>query len=340
MKKKLITSVALSTLLSASAIFAGGPEIIIQPDYFSGFYVGGTGAFHHVSLDSTSNVLVPSDITLGPILPLFASQVIIPAGTFSSDNGSGSAFTGYGGVQGGFGKVFSHQWYAGIQGFGEWGSASNTATTQSATPAVVSTIGLPLGILNITTVTTQSSSNSTTVKIGNDYGVAAKLGYLITPTTMFYGKIGAVWADITTSNNTVQGASRDRTIILNTPIVPVNLLTLNAHTDATLTGSSSNEDTKTAILLGIGAEQFVYGDMISINVEYDYANYGSVNTSTNMTAAGNSNITISNAVVPPIVIPIFSGSGIPTNVVSSASGNAKVSTLLAGLNFYFGRNWF
>ena len=49
--------------------------------------------------------------------------------------------------------------------------------------------------------TTASANVSTTVKITDEAGVAAKLGWIVAPRSMIYGKIGAEWARIKVSNS-------------------------------------------------------------------------------------------------------------------------------------------
>lgn len=320
MKKKIIYSSALTALLCASsAALAGGPEIIVEPDYFSGFYVGGTGALHHALFDSTTtvNLSEPVFLNFGGIIPPI--QILQP-GTLATNDTDGRSLDGYGGIQGGWGKVFNHQWYLGIQGFGEWGTNSDTSNnTTSVLPVQVGILGNLITINNVPVAT-----NSTTVKVENDYGVAAKLGYLVTPRTMVYGKIGASWAEIKVSNTTT--LQND----LSVNAAGFQLLDVNTFS----TASNSDSDTKVGLLLGIGFEQFVYQDMVSINVEYDYVNYGSVDTGTS-TLVGNTVIT--SPFVPGGLIAAFAA---PSIVTTQASGDAKVGSLLGGINFYFGRNWF
>ncbi len=66
MKKKTIlsSSVFVASLLTASAVFAGGPEVIVIPDYFSGFYIGGTVAGHHASLHENSTLTLTEPLVL------------------------------------------------------------------------------------------------------------------------------------------------------------------------------------------------------------------------------------------------------------------------------------
>jgi hypothetical protein len=309
MKKKLIYSSALAALLSASSIaLAGGPEIIPIEDYFSGFYVGGTGSVHHVNFNSSSSVALTQAFPPGAITPIFNPQTIL-----SSDT-DGASVDGYGGIQGGFGWTFNHVWYLGVQGFGEFGSESSTQNSNS-TP-------VNTNIFNVFT-DTATISTSTTTKIGNDYGIVAKLGYVVAPTTLIYGKVGGVWADVTVSDT----ATASNNFNIKNPFT--NVVVFNANTTAT--GGSSTEDSgKSGFIAGIGAEHFVYQDLVSLNIEWDYMNFGTVSTGpatlfATQTVNGNVNQNIN---------------GRPTSLTTSASTDTSVDTFLAGINFYFGRNWF
>lgn len=312
MKKKIIYSSALAALLCASSIaFAGGPEEVIIPieDYFSGFYVGGTGSVHHADMDGSSQVNLTQNITiLGRNLP---------AGNVLNYDTSGASVDGYGGVQGGFGWTFGHRWYLGIQGFGEFGSQNSTSTNNST---LVNVSARNNTITDVATI-----SSSTTTRVQNDYGVAGKLGYLLFPRTMVYGKVGAVWADIKVTNSfTATNNFNARSLNPNNPNF-INVV-------ATAGNGSNNEDNKCGLLLGLGAEQIVYQDWVSLNLEYDYANYGTVNTGPvqlfgNIAVnTGQGSRTINNQPIP-----------LPFN--TQASGDATVNSFLVGVNFYFGRHW-
>lgn len=322
MKKKIIYSSVLTALLSASSIaLAGGPEIIVEPDYFSGLYIGGIGGVHEASFDGSSTVFRPESVTLfngGFLLP----SVVLPSGTIATNDVDGGEFAGYGGVQGGFGKVFNRMFYVGIQGWGEWGEASETDNEFRNVPFSPFT-----GILGITTFTpAASASSTTTAKIKNDWGVAAKLGWLPGPRSMIYGKIGASWANIEVSNSVNVNAS----LLSNT----VNGL-ITSSTVFNASASTSEENTKIGLLLGVGFEQFVWSNVVSINVEGDYVNYGHVSTSSaNLTGSLSNTTTIGGAVLGPFVFPFTS------NIQTQATADAAVTSLMAGLNFYFGSNWF
>lgn len=322
MKKKLIYSSALAALLSASTIaFAGAPEIIPIEDYFSGFYVGGTGSVHHVDFDSDTSASLNQNVTLPASFGLLPVGTPLVAGTFLSLNTDGSSVDGYGGVQGGFGWTFNHVWYLGIQGFGEFGQEKSTQTTNS-TPVNTSLppTNVTTGFSDIETVST-----STTTKISNDYGVAAKLGYVVAPKTLVYAKVGPVWAKQTVSTSTT---GQDVYTSLN----PCSFCNpTQTITTSTVSGSTSASSSKTGIIAGIGAEQFVYQDIVSLGIEYNYLSFPTINStsgnfSLNQTVntSGSVNNTINNASIP---------------VTTTVSQNAGVDEFLVYINFYFGRNW-
>ena len=318
MKKSLLWVLATGGFTSVSAL-AGGPEMmpIASPDYFSGFFVGGTGAFHMTAFNGNSSIVATQDVivSLPPPPPPTIAATVFTAGTLANNDISSSAYSGYYGVQGGVGKAYNHRWYTGVVGFGEWDSQSVTNTNSSQFP--VNQVVIDGNA--ISTGGGGSYNSSTTVKINNDYGVAFKPGFLVAPTSMVYGKVGAVWANLQVSNSVAGSAASTYQVGVKPPVV----------ISSSFSGSSSNQDTKAALLLGVGFEQFIYKNFITINVEYDYANYGHVSTSTNLAAQATSTA---------------SGKSTPLDISSTptiqANADARVSTLLGGLNFYFGSQWF
>lgn len=314
MKTKIFFMSTWISLMSASSAFAGGPDFIYGSNYFNGFFVGGTGSFHQVGFDGISSVSTPSDIVISG---LATNYTIFQSGTIASSSIDGNAYDGYGGVQGGFGKVFANQWYLGVVGFGEWGSQTNIDNTVLN---ISNSVTIP--VINVNSPVLGTQTFSTAVKITNDYGVAGKLGYLVSPSSMVYAKIGAIWANMKISNS----------YAANTSIVDnVNGSVLFAIS-GTASGSSSQEQNKIALLLGAGFEHFIYKNIISLNAEYDYANFGTIETGpTNLIL--NASTQNQDGSVTPI-------NAITTPATTQASASAKVSTFLGGLNFYFGGNWF
>lgn len=331
MKKKIIFPV-LTALLSASSIaMAGGPEVLPPLDYFSGFYIGGIVGLQHFTIEETSNVVLTEPIALFNIIPL----TLVQAGELNSFNASGGNYVGYGGVQGGVGKVFWQHFYLGVQGWGAWGSDTENNTQTTDIPFATRTVSIPainippivsFGGGNFNIMKEASATTSTSTEVSNNYGVAAKLGWVVAPRSMFYGKVGASWAEVNLSNSL--------TVHANTSAVNTDsgLTVLNA--DTTFNASSSTDTTKLGLLLGIGFEQFVWEDIVSINVEYNFVTYGHVTTPAAQ-LTGNTFVT-----VPTISNNTFGPFVTDTDVYTSATcDNIKISQLMAGINFYFAREW-
>lgn len=277
MKKKLIYSTAIAALFSASAVLAGGPEMVVMPPSpFDGFYVGGSIGYHHTGFDMTGNLDFVQNV-----LPFFPATI-----NLADQNGGDSANSAYGGVHGGWGRVFAHRYYAGIEGFGDFGSNSGSITTNVVT--------LPFLAGPLLTVTNSA-------KVGDDWGVAARLGILLSPTTLAYAKLGVEWADL---------SSTVSTSVLGTPLTRL---------PATTSSSSSS-----GFLWGFGVEQFVWRDLVSVFAEYTYVNLGSVSTTSSWNF-------LPGFFFPP---PNFFGVQISNN------SSADVSSFTGGLNIHFGRNWF
>lgn len=279
MKKKLIYSAAVAALFSASAALAGGPEMVMTaPSPFDGFYFGGNVSFHQTGFDIGNTIdffEFDTEDTGGIVFTT-------PLGTLE---GGDSSIDAYFGIQGGFGRVFMNRWYAGVEGFAQFGSA-NGSIVEVLFP------GNDDFMINLTT----------SAHIGAQYGVDGKIGILLSPTTLAYAKLGADWASVRSSIDsvvTLDGAD----------IVPVD-------------GSTSS--TQCAFLWGFGVEQFIYGDTLSVFAEYTHAEFG--NTTNNQTV-------VTEQEVEDGFIVEQEG----YQVTSTAS--AKVSAFTGGLNVHFGRNW-
>jgi len=310
MKKKLRNAIAATVLFAAPAVLAGGPELAPgEVGYFSGFFVGGTVAYHHTNFDASST----ADIMQAVVVPAGTTTdvTVFNTGSLLLDDSSGGVYDGYAGVQGGVGIVFGQQWYLGVVGFNEWGSQKNTSSTSSQTQNNLTTAG---SSYSLDTQNNQNLASTTSVSIDNDHGVAAKLGFLVAAQTMLYGKVGAVWADIEVSNDVMLDGQTHLNIVFPDGSAPNN----TADAQATVSGSSSGSENKVALLLGVGVEQYIYEDLVSLNIEYDYANFGTVTTT------------------PGALLVTESTTEVGT---TQAKGNAKVSTMLAGLNIYFGSSW-
>ena len=310
MKKKIIYSSALAALLSASSILAGGPEFVPVEDYFSGFYVGLIGGLHHADFEGSSVLTLNNPVTIPALATTFAP------GTISSNDMNGRSLDGYVGGQAGFGWTFNHVWYLGIQGWGEGGSQNSTAE-------VTNTV-INFNALNI--ITDQATATQTvTAKLDSDYGVAAKFGYVVAPRTLVYGKVGASWADLKVTNIS-QAVNNFDINVIGVPILNVS---------TTAAAISSAEDTKVGLLLGLGVEQFIYQDILSLNLEYNYVSYATVNTGPAQLVA-NTTATV----IGGVPTPVTPAGGVDTPLFTSGSTKVRVNSFMAGLNVYFGRNWF
>lgn len=326
MKKKIIFSV-LSALLSASSIaLAGGPEVLPPLDYFSGFYIGGMGGLQHFTIEENTSVVLTEPVAVLNIIPL----TLVKAGQLNSFNASGGNYVGYGGVQGGVGKVFWQHYYLGVQGWGAWGNDTENNAQTTCLPFATRRVhippikGFPGGDFDISRQA--SAATSTSTEVSNNYGVAAKLGWVVAPRSMFYGKIGASWAQVNLSNSL--------TVHTNTSVVDANSGAALLSVDTGLNASSSTDTTKLGLLLGLGFEQFVWEDIVSINVEYNFVTYGRITTP----AAQLTGNTFVNA--PSISNNELGPFAADTDVYTSATcNNIKISQLMAGINFYFAREW-
>ncbi|MBS0350939.1 MAG: outer membrane beta-barrel protein [Proteobacteria bacterium] len=268
MNKKVIYSMALTAFLATSAAFAGGAEVVAVQNVnpFNGFYVGGNLDFHHTGFDINGSTDLYNSIVPPNVKPFTAE--------LSSQNGGDRSNNLYVGPQIGWGKVFQNRWYGGLEGFADFGHANGSVSTSSVQA-------------NDFVKVTNSA------QVGDNYGVASKLGVLLTPTTLAYAKLGVSWAQIKTS---------------------VSFDTLYK------TASNSNRDMKPGFVWGVGAEQFVWKDLVSLYGEYTYESFGSVSTSATMpiaeTIAGKADLTV------------------------NASSKANVSAFTGGVNFHFLNNWF
>ncbi len=340
MKKKTIlsSSVFVASLLTASAVFAGGPEVVVIPDYFSGFYIGGTVAGHHASLHENSTLTQTEPLTNSIIATRGRTDkpwdptIFVAPGTIQSVSAKGSSWDTFGGVVGGIGKVWNHRWYLGAVGFGEWGDQSDKAsvtTNSNLTVGAITVGGVPAVFSSSGTVT-----STTKTRLNNFYGGALKLGWLPYPRTMFYGKVGAAWTDLKVSN-TVSGSAVSTLSLLNSTGTAVVGQTTVINT---LNGSGSNSDTKVGIFAGVGAEQIVWGDNVSVGVEWDYANFGSVSVGPFALTRTMQTITAPEVGVPGTTSAVTTT---PSIVSTSANGRANVSNILASVNYYFDpAGWF
>lgn len=275
MKRKLIYSTAVAALFSASVVLAGGQEMVIMPKSpFDGFYLGGGVSLHQTgfSIDGSTAFFDNEE---------FGSSF---TNTLATQSGGDTSTDVYGNVRGGWGKVFMNRYYAGIEGFADFGNANGS----------INNTLLPNAIFT-TNLTNSAEVNST-------YGVAARLGMLLSPTTLAYAKLGVDWASIKSS---VNGTSVSEGLF---------------NPGTTTFADNSSSQTEAAFLWGFGLEQFVWRDVLSVFAEYTHSEFGSVSTTSNL-------------IFPNEEEDEQAGFAF-TN-----SSSADVSAFTGGVNIHFGRDW-
>ncbi len=333
MKKKIIYSSAfLTAILSATTVLAGGPEIIpVQPDYFTGFFVGGTGGVHETifNINASTNI----DAFDSTVFDDVAGTGAFTTGpSYTSLNGANGVWGGFGGVQGGLGVTVQHVYYLGVLGFGEWGKQSNSATTTNSAPGSFEykedkdNVDNAYNSLSNNTTLTQK----TTVSYQDDYGVIFKPGLLLTPTIMVFGEVGAMWANLKVQNTAtynVNGFAND--------VDAGGITDQNTITGSATGSSSSGSQTKTGLVVGGGFETFIlpgyFGNRVTAGVDYRYANFGHVTTTTNVAGFETTQYQDSDSDTKHTFNSQITGT-------TSATASASLSTLNGFVNVYFGNS--
>jgi outer membrane immunogenic protein len=138
---------------------------------WTGVYLGATvGARWNDSNFTTSNPF-PSAVAVG-------LATLIPPGT-APLNSAAARFGGYVG----FNYQFAPTWVAGFEGYGGYANNTKTLSPIPGTPFV----GSPFIITNPPVAT---------VKENWDAGIRARLGYLVTPSTLVYATGGGAWQSV------------------------------------------------------------------------------------------------------------------------------------------------
>lgn len=110
-----------------------------------------------------------------------------------------------------------------------------------------------------------SLQQNTYVKLDNEFDLVAKPGFLLGQKSLFYGTIGVAFGNFTA---TTQAQFSDTLNIQEPPF-----FTFNGSSN----GSTGAHDSryKTGLLVGGGIEEMVL-PQVSVNLEYDFVNYGNV----------------------------------------------------------------
>ncbi len=149
-------AVAVATVLAAMSL----PASAAQPYSWTGFYIGGD-----IGLRATQ-----ADWTTGPT---FFGVPDVPFESYDSAGPRLGAFLGYN-------WQFAPRWVAGVEA--DLGWADNSARQPKWLPGVSGGIFIPT-----------FSGDHSTVQTTWDGSLRARLGYLLTPSTLLYGTAGAAW---------------------------------------------------------------------------------------------------------------------------------------------------
>jgi opacity protein-like surface antigen len=250
--------------------------------HFNGFYTGisAGGSFttgeEQTSVDGTFTAIAVE-------IPFSATNDLI------TNSVKGALFTGYG-----------HVWqffYLGAEIFADLSryqmqSSGNAGFFEVDTPSEL-------------VVTNFNSSANTTAQLNNiEYGIDLRPGILLTPDTLFYGRIGTAFNELSFDSDA------STTIMFFAPFFDPETLNLALPLSA-----SKN---RAALRLGAGIEQFI-SQHFSIRADYIYTYYGKINlngsTSTNMTSTND-------------------GPGVFT-LTNDSSVKVANNSVMLGLSYYF-----
>lgn len=246
MKKTILLSlVALgfSGVTFASGAMPAAP--IAEPDYFSGFNLGVNVGVQHEAGDVNNNFVT----TYTTVSEEFGSPVTsIPYSLNQSSDIGSTDFNA--GLSAAYGQTFNTSFYAGLEAFGRYANAKPSTN-------------LNYGYSQTTDgVTSYQETGYSTVDVKTDwaFGGDVKLGYLVTPKTMFYVLAGVEAQEINVDVN--HFLQRQRI----TGLTPSNEITAYGY---------SFEKTKAAFMPGVGIETMLT-DKLALDARYTYAWYGSL----------------------------------------------------------------
>jgi len=157
----------------------------------------------------------------------------------------------------GYNWQFAPQWVVGVEGDGAW---SNKTATTAGIPgcSILCTAGFPGPVADLSSV-----------KMGWDASVRARLGYLVLPNLLVYGTGGVAWQQFETSA-TCQHSVPDPLCIV---------LPGNPFATATI------KNTRTGWTAGGGIEASIYGNWL-LRGEYRFSDFGTSDNSFNLGLPG------------------------------------------------------
>lgn len=222
-------------------ILLGLFSVSVNAQTFDGFYFGGGIGGSQSAVDVKQNIEVNGI--------LFNTISIFDIAKNNDVNSTDNSFLG--GLNLGFGHVFSQRWYLGIEGDVLW---QNLATD------VVAPTQQPDGSISII--------EKTKVDLSNQFSAALVPGIVFNTNTLLYAKVGAAWGNFDVKNS----------------------VSYSQVIQPTVTLSSSNRVSdsgyESGLLLGLGMEHYL-SQNISIKLEYTHVNYGSIHDNDPITSAIN-----------------------------------------------------
>jgi outer membrane immunogenic protein len=228
------------------------PVAVLAPYSWTGFYVGGeVGA---KAADTTWSTTAITD-------PAFPGQTVDASSPMKFDP-MGVRAGGYAG----YNWQFAPHWVTGIEGDIAW---ADKAVTAAGIP------GCALPVANSCTGTSGlvggagPGADLSSVALGWDASLRARLGFLVMPQVLLYGTGGVAWQELKASA-TCQHSGADP-ICLNVAGNPF--------------ATATNSTVRTGWTLGGGVETVLYGNWL-VRGEYRFADFGTWNNTLNLSVPG------------------------------------------------------
>lgn len=243
MKKTLLLSLVVLGFSSASFASGAMPTPVAPPEYFSGFNLGANLGIQHEVGNMNNDFLNTYTNTVATEIPYtYTTQY-----NFSQSSDLGSTDFNAG-ISLGYGMTFNTSFYAGLEAFGRYAHAKTNTNLDyyynEADDGVVDYY--------------ENGNSSVDVKTDWAFGGDVKLGYLVTPKTLFYVLAGVEAQRLNVDVNHLLSRT-------GTGDVPYSHVTAYGY---------SFDKTKAAFMPGVGIETMLT-DKLSLDARYTYAWYGS-----------------------------------------------------------------
>ncbi len=226
----LVSGAAPAADMAPRTYARSAPIVQAQVYDWTGFYVGGElgGQWGRTNWNTTSTSDFPG--------------TIVDASTPRNYNSSGFRVGGYAGY-----NWQVTNWVIGLEGSGAWSDA--TATSAGIPGCTIACAGTPGPGVDVSSV-----------KLRWDASARVRIGYLVTPSVLFYGTGGVAWQGVQTSGS-CQHTGSD----------PVCSSDISTSFD-----TQTNSKTLTGWTVGGGIEAKISGNWL-LRGEYRYANFGRFN---------------------------------------------------------------